>query len=93
MKATIKPADYFDYTPLDGYAWMERITRSSLNGTLRPIPVLGDWPYVCIVSGKVNHGSADKFVIREFCKHDVRTWVYYDQSEYKQHLDALKAEV
>jgi hypothetical protein len=90
MKTTIKAADYFDYTPLDGYDWMERVTRPSLNGTLQVRPEVGDWPYMCVVAGKLNHGAQDKYVIREFCEHDIQTWVYYDRSEYQQHLSALK---
>lgn len=85
MTTTIKPCDSFDYTMLDGYAWAEH-QASSIHGALHADPSIGDWPYMVVVRG----ARDDKFIIKEFCEHDVKTWVYTDRKEYSDHLNSLR---
>ena len=85
MNKTVKVADYFDYTMLDGYAWAEQQANSK-HGALYADPSIGDWPYLVVVRG----ARDDKYIIREFCEHDVKTWVYTDRNEYTEHLKQLR---
>lgn len=88
MNATIKPCDSFDYTGLDGYAWAEQQAQS-IHGPLHADPSMGEWPYLVIVRGKRD----DKYIIKEFCEHDVKTWVYEasERNEYTARLDEMRA--
>lgn len=87
MQTKIKPCDSFDYTMLDGYAWAER-QANSIHGALHPDPTIGDWPYSVVVRGK----RQDKYIIKEFTEHDVKTWIYTEdeREEYTNHLVELR---
>lgn len=78
---------YKDYTGLDGYAWAEQ-QANSIHGALHADPAIGDWPYVVVVRGCRD----DVYIIKEFCEHDVTTWVYVDKAEYTAHLTKLRAD-
>lgn len=87
MNATIKPCDSFDYTMLDGYAWAEQ-QANSIHGALHADPAMGEWPYLVIVRGN----RQGKYVIKQYCEHDVSTWVYTEseRDQYTNHLKQLR---
>lgn len=78
-------ADYFDYTILDGYDWIQQQT-GSIHGKLYVMAEYGDWPYVAAVRG----ARDDKYIIKEYCEHDVKTWVFTDKNEYTQALNYFR---
>jgi hypothetical protein len=81
----IKVCDYEDYTMLDGYAWAVQ-QENSIHGKLHVDPSIGEWPYYVVARGARN----DKYIIKEFVEHDVKTWIYEDRAEYTQHLKTLR---
>ena len=88
MKTTdyiLPAAQYFDYTILDGYAWIEQQTKS-IHGGLHTIPEYGDWPYLIAMNG----ARDDRYIIKEFCEHDVKTWVFTDREEYTKALNYFR---
>jgi hypothetical protein len=85
MTTTIKPCDSYDYTMLDGYAWAEQQAKS-IHGPLHADASMGDWPYNIVLRG----ARDDKYIIKEFTEHDVKTWVYTDKNEYTKHLASLR---
>lgn len=87
MNQTLNAPDFVDYTPLDGYAWLEQQARS-IHGPLHAMPEAGDWPYVCYARG----ARGDNFIIKEFCEHDVKTWIFTDRDAYTAALSSLKNE-
>lgn len=80
------PCTYREYTPLDGYAWIEQ-QANSIHGKLEAKPELGDWPYNCVVAGK----RGNQWIIKNFCEHDVNTWLFNNVGDYLLTLEELKA--
>jgi hypothetical protein len=89
MIRTLAP-QYHDYTPLDGYDWMEQQTRS-IHGPLQIFPEYGEWPYQVYVGGKrTREDKSIVWVVRYFSEHDVYTWVFHAEAEYKDFLETLQ---
>lgn len=86
----MKAPDYTDYTLLDGYAWAEQQAHS-VHGPLHVDESIGDWPYLVVARG----ARDDKYIIKEFCEHDVKTWVYQEneRDEYTAHLEYMRKEM
>ena len=84
-----KPCDYYDYTPYDGYAWMERQIKS-IHGQLYAIAEYGEWPYLIAMRGK----RGEHYIIKTFCEHDENTWIYgsNERDAYEAHLNELRKE-
>ncbi len=76
---------YNDYTMLDGYSWAEQ-QANSIHGTLYADPSIGDWPYVVYVRG----ARDDSYIIKQFCEHDVTTWVFPNRADYTAKLKELR---
>lgn len=85
MNKTTVANIYEDYTILEGYAWLQQ-QANSIHGALNAVPELGDWPYVCYVAGQ----REDVYVVKEFCEHDVKTWVFPNKQDYSDLLKSLK---
>lgn len=89
-KDAVKPCNFYNYTMYDGYDWM---TLQSKHGYWSN-PKYGDWPYVCFANGRNAENST--YIIKEFCEHDVKTWIYSNddegREEYAHHLEQLNQE-